>query len=178
MFPEKVGTLETEATIKASIAKNMLDFFNKNKDVDLKTKELQSHDQCYKTFTRGFSVVVREGIFVVPDEQVTQVEFQEQGDYESVKNYVEEHIIRNKTAAAMGVLLSLCGLRINDSRCRHRLKQRLMKDFLERFLFILLGKESPALALDSSLSLIVVNFKENSGCTMKAAEYLREEFIK
>ena len=153
-------------------------FFNKNKDVDLKAKELQSHDECYKTFTRGFSVVVREGIFVVPDGQVTQVEFQEQGDYESVKNYVEEHIIRNKTAAAMGVLLSLYGLRINDSRYRHRLKHRLMKDFLERFLFILLGKESPALALDSSLSLIVVNFKEKSGCTMKAAEYLRGEFIK
>ena len=32
-------------------------FFNKNKDVDLTTKELQSHDECYQTFTRGFSVV-------------------------------------------------------------------------------------------------------------------------
>ena len=117
-------------------------FFNKNKDVDLKAKELQSHDECYKTFTRGFSVVVSEGIFVVPDEQVTQVEFQEQGDYESVKNYVEEHVIRNKTATAMGVLLSLYGLRINDSRYRHRLKQRLMKDFLERFLFIYYWKKN------------------------------------
>ena len=155
----------------------MSNFFNKNKDVDFIAKELQSHDECYKTFTRGFSVVLREGQLVVPDEQATQVVFQEQGDYELVRNYVEKHIFGNKTEVSMGVLHSWYGLRINDSRYRHMLKQQLMKDFPECFLFISMGKKSLELLLDSSLPLTEVNFKDKTGCIINAAEYLQEEII-
>ena len=97
--------------------------------------------------------------------------------YESVKNYVDEHIFGNKTAVLMGVLNSLYGLRINDSRYRHKLKQRSMKDFPERFLFILAGKKSPESVFDHSLSLSESNFKDKNGSIMKAAEYLREEIL-
>ena len=73
----------------------------------------------------------------------------------------------------MGILLSLYGLRTNDSRYRHchKLKQRLMKDFPESFLFISVGKKSPELVLDSSLPLTVVKFNDKTGCIIKAAEY-------
>ena len=65
-------------------------------------------------------LVIREGQLIVPDEQATQVESQRQGDYESITNYVEEHIFRNKSAFSMGVLHSLYGRRINDSRYRQK----------------------------------------------------------
>ena len=73
----KVVTLEAEATIKAASAKNIREFFNKNKDVDLIAKDIQSHDECYKTFTRGFSIVFREEKLAVHDEQATQMVSQE-----------------------------------------------------------------------------------------------------
>ena len=65
-------------------------------------------------------LVIREGQLIVPDEQATQVESQRQGDYESITNYVEEHIFRNKSSFSMGVLHSLYGRRINDSRYRQK----------------------------------------------------------
>lgn len=77
----------------------------------------------------------------------------------------------------MGVLHSLHGLRIIDSRYCHKLKQRLMKDFPESFFFMSVGKKPPELVLDFSLPLTGVNFKDKTGCIVKATEYLREEII-
>ena len=103
-------------------------FFNKNKDVDLTTKELQSHDECYQTFTRGFSVAFREGQLVVPEEQATQVEPQEEGCYESLKNYVagleltfQRCIVKNTCEILLVLVSPKCTpwLSQRDRKCRN-----------------------------------------------------------
>ena len=53
ILPEKVVTIEADVNINAASAKNMRDFLNKNKDLDVIAKQLQSHDKCCKLFTCG-----------------------------------------------------------------------------------------------------------------------------
>ena len=69
----------------------------------------------------------------------------------------------------MGVLHSLYGRRINDSRYRQKW---LMKDSQNVFLFLLVEKKPPKLVLDCSLPLTEENVKDKTGYMIKAARYL------
>ena len=69
----------------------------------------------------------------------------------------------------MGVLHSLYGRRINDSRYRQKW---LLKDSQNVFLFLSVEKKSSKLVLDCSLPLTGVNVKDKTGYMIKAARYL------
>lgn len=83
-------------------------------------EQIKYHQSCYRTFTRKQSndgqqtPTLHAAYSVAPD-------VQSQGDYESVKEYIEEYVFQHKQTVSISVLQSLYGLR-QDSRYRSKLK--------------------------------------------------------
>ena len=141
------------------------------KDTDLVAKELRYHPSCYRNYTRDFneSEIQRKEQELFPNS--TSGEFQRQGDYESVKEYITKHVLEEQQAVSLSVLQTIYGLD-NDTRYRSKLKSRIVKDFPTELTFMSVGRKEPEILVSSSIA-----DRDKEGCIIKCAEYLHEEII-
>ena len=154
----------------------MPEFYIANKDEDLIAKELQYHQSCYRSFTRGFSQNYREGASKEPESRELTEETNT-GDFESVKEYIRRQIFELKQAVSMTILHSIYGLNVDDTRYRSKLKTRILREFSDRLTFFTVHAHKPEIVFDSTLPAHEIDFQNKNGCIMKAADYLREEIL-
>ena len=149
----------------------MPSFYCENKNEDLTARELKCHRSCYNKFR--LSSVMFDGI----SDNSASREYQEEGNYNSVTDYVIKHILNEKKAVSIAVLHTIYGLKPNDTRYRSKLKSRLKKDF-PTLSFLNIGRNSPDIVIDGSTEFDEIAFNDKEGCLIKAAEYLRNDIIK
>ena len=175
-----VTTKKAEITIKAAAKEKMASFYYENKYVDLIAKELQYHEPCYSNFTVGYSELFRENIESsrpVESSNSATDDVQQQGDYASVQQYINDYVLEENQAVSMGVLHSIYDLHVGDSRYRAKLKTRIANDFKERITFISTANNLPDMIINASTPTTEIAFQDKNGCIIKAAEYLRSDIL-
>ena len=173
---QKLVTYDAENTIKSAAKDKMPEFYIANKDEDLIAKELQYHQSCYRSFTRGFSQNYREGASKEPESREITEETNT-GNFESVKEYIRRHIFELKQAVSMTTLHRIYGLNVDDTRYISKLKTRILREFSDRLTFFTVHAHKPEIVFDSTLPAHEIDFQNKNGCIMKAADYLREEIL-
>ena len=118
-YPHLIKTKIGEVSIKLAAKERMPSFYYENKDEDLIAQELKCHRSCYNKF-RLSSVRFDD----ISDNSESR-EYQEEGNYNSVTDYVTKHILNEKKAVSIAVLYTIYGLKPNDTRYRSKLKSRL-----------------------------------------------------
>ena len=149
----------------------MPSFFYENKDEDLIARELKCHRSCYNKFR--LSSVRFDDI----SHNTESREYQEEGNYNSLTDYVTKHILNVEKVVSVAVLHTIYGLKPNDTRYRSKLKSRLKKDF-PTLSFLNIGRNSPDVVIDGSAEFDEITFNDKEGCLIKATEYLRNDIIK
>ena len=149
----------------------MPSFYYEKKDKDLIARGFKCHRSCYNKF-RLISVRFDD----ISDNSESR-EYQEEGNYNSVTDYVNKHILREKRAVSIAVLHTTYGLKPNDTRYRSKLKSRLKKEF-PTLSFLNIGRNSPDVVMEGSAEFDEITFNDKEGCLIKAAEYLRNGIIK
>eukprot|EP00794_Sanderia_malayensis_P000996 gene996-312_t len=101
---------------------------------DLIAKEFKMHPNCYKDYTRVCSRQVPTASQSLAEGDSDNHE--EKTDYESVCNFVDKHIINGNQSVSLKVLTEMYGLNKEDNRLRGKVKQRLLKTFGEKIIFV------------------------------------------
>ena len=170
-YPHLIKTKIGEVSIKLAAEEKMPSFYYENKDEDLIPRELKCRRSCYNKF-RLSSVRFDD----ISDNSESR-EYQEEGNYNSVTDYVNKHILKEKRAVSIAVLHTTYGLKPNDTRYRSKLKSRLKKEF-PTLSFLNIGRNSPDVVMEGSAEFDEITFNDKEGCLIKAAEYLRNGIIK
>ena len=77
----------------------------------------------------------------------------------------------------MGILHTVYGLHVGDTRYRSKLKVHIKNEFKDKPTFLDVGNNVPEILIDSSIPASEVSFKDKTGCIIKTAEYLRAEIL-
>ena len=170
-YPHLIKTKIGEVSIKLAAKEKMPSFYYENKDGDLIAQELKCHRSCYNKFR------LSSARFDDISDNSESREYQEEGNYNSVTDYVTKHILNEKKAVSIAVLYTIYGLKPNDTRYRSKLKSQLKKDF-PTLSFLNIGRNSPDVVIDGSAEFDEISFNDKEGCHIKAAEYLRNDIIK
>ena len=127
-------------------------FYRKNKAIDLISSELRLHESCYKTFTYGYSNSFTEKKLDLPllNKSQSEEDLQEQGNYEDVKQYINQHVLIHRNAVSLNVLHTIYRLHPDDRRYRLKLKNRIMKDFKEKVAILTSEKKMSDIVVDAS----------------------------
>ena len=130
---------------------------------------------CFNTFTYGYGIRKKCQLdnSVWYKGKAAQSTYQ-QGDFQSVKDYINEHVKTKREPVSMTTLHTVYGIGVSDSRYRSKLKTRIKIQFGENVIFCSFGRNSPDIVVRLSLSLSEVTFQDRDGCIIKAAEYLRK----
>ena len=106
----------TEETIKeAAELRNDEDVLRDIRDVDLLAKEFQVRDKCQLDYT-GKRDSIENG----------EKDIQTFGNFDAVKNFLEDHVLKNNQAASMSLINDLyADDRDGDTRYRSKLKQKI-----------------------------------------------------
>ena len=142
----------------------MPSFYYEKKDKDLIARGFKCHRSCYNKF-RLISVRFDN----ISDNSESR-EYQEEGNYNSVTDYVTKRILNEEKAVSIAALHTIYGLKPNGTRYRSKLKSRLKKDF-PTLDFLNIGRNSPEVVIDGSAEFDEIIFKDKEGCLIKAAEY-------
>ena len=170
-YPHLIKTKIGEVSIKLVAKEKIPSFYHENKNEDLIVRELKCHRLCYNKFR--LSSVRFDDISNNSESR----EYQEEGNYNSVTNYVTKHILNEKKTVLIAALHTIYGLKPNDARCRSKLKSRLKKYF-PTLSFLNIGRNSPDIVIDGSAEFDEITFNDKEGYLIKAAEYLRNDIIK
>ena len=103
----------TEETIKeAAELRNDEDVLHHIRDVDLLAKEFQVHNKCRLDYTRK-----RDSI------ENGERDIQTFGNFDAVKNFLEDHVLKNNQTASMSLIHDLyADDHDGDTRYRSKLK--------------------------------------------------------
>ena len=95
-----------EQTIRLAAEHKLPLFYRKNKAIDLISNELRFHESCYKTFTYGYSNSFTEKKLDLPllNNSQSEEDLQEQGNYEDMKQYMNQHVLTDGNAVSLKVL--------------------------------------------------------------------------
>ena len=142
-----------EKKIKTAAETKNKKLYNEIKSLDLIAKEFKVHKHCYQQFTSGFasgsrSLTMNES---GPYDSTTQV--YDKGEFEVVKEFVENEVIEHGKAVSMKTLHDLYKLGVCDTRYRSKLKQRLQNHFNETISFLSPSKSNLAEVVSGMYSL-------------------------
>ena len=94
-------------------------FYHENKDEGLIARQLKCHQSCYNKFS--LSSVRFDDI----SDNSEAREYQEEGNYNFVTDYVNKHLLNKKKTVSVALLHTIYGLKLNDTRYHSKLKSRL-----------------------------------------------------
>ena len=134
---------------------------------DLLAKEFQVHDKCRLDYTRK-----RDSI------ENGEKDIQTFGKFDAVKNFLEDHVLKNNQAASMPLIHDLyADDHDGDTRYRRKLKQKIVEAFPEKLLFLTLDGKRPQVVVSSE----GIYSKNMMGCNeallQEAAKYLQSEAL-
>ena len=113
--PKTICTENAAQTVKdAAESKEDQTLYFKIKDADLIANEFKYHESCYKEYTRKEKSSVKN----VENERSL-------GDFDRVKQYIEEKILAQNQAISIRVLHDLFGVHTEDTKYRSKLKARI-----------------------------------------------------
>ena len=147
-------------SIKLAAKEKMKSFYYENKDEDLIPRELKCRRSCYNKF-RLSSVRFDD----ISDNSEFR-EYQEEGNYNSVTDYVNKHILNEKRPVSIAVLHTKYGLKPKDIRYRSKLKSRLKKDF-PTLSFLNIGRNSPDVVIEGSAEFDGINLMIKKNASLK-----------
>ena len=138
-----------------------------DEDVLLLAKQFQVHDKCRLDYTRK-----RDSI------ENGEKDIQTFGNFDAVKNFLEDHVLKNNQAASMSLIHDLYADDHNgDARYRSKLKQKIVEAFPEKLLFLTIDGKSPQVVVSSE----GIYSKNMMGCNeallQEAAKYLQSEVL-
>ena len=164
-YPHLIKTKIGDVSVKLAAKEKMPSFYYENKDEDLIARELKCHRSCYNKFrlsSVGFDDISDNADFR---------EYQWESNYNSVTDYVTEHILNEKRAVSIAVLHTIYGLKPNDTSYHSKLKSRLKKDF-PTLSFLNIGRNSPDVVIDGAAEFDEITFNDKEGCLTKAENLL------
>ena len=147
-------------SIKLAAKEKMKSFYYENKDEDLIPRELKCRRSCYNKL-RLSSVRFDD----ISDNSEFR-EYQEEGNYNSVTDYVNKHILNEKRPVSIAVLHTKYGLKPKDIRYRSKLKSRLKKDF-PTLSFLNIGRNSPDVVIEGSAEFDGINLMIKKNASLK-----------
>ena len=88
-------TKDGEQIIRLAAEHKLPLFYRKNNAVDVISSERRFHESCYKTVTHGYRNSFTEKKLDLPllNKLQSEGDLQEQGNYEDVKQYVNQHVL-------------------------------------------------------------------------------------
>ena len=158
----------TEETIKeAAELRNDKDVLRDIRDVDLLAKEFQVHDKCRLDYTRKHDSI-----------ENGEKDIQTFGNFDAVKNFLEDHVLKNNQAASMSLIHDLyADDHDGDTRYRSKLKQKIVEAFPEKLLFLTIDGKSLQVVVSSE----GIYSKNMIGCNeallQEAAKYLQSKVL-
>ena len=158
----------TEETIKeAAELRNDEDVLRDIRDVDLLAKQFQMHDKCRLDYTRK-----RDSI------ENGEKDIQTFGNFDAVKNFLEDHVLKNTQAASMPLIHDLyADDHDGDTRYCSTLKQKIVEAFPEKLLCLTIDGKRPQVVVSSD----GIYSKNMMGCNeallQEAAKYLQSEVL-
>ena len=125
------------------------------------------HDKCRLDYTRK-----RDSI------ENGEKDIQTFGNFDAVKNFLEDHVLKNNQAASMSLIHDLyADDHDGDTRYRSKLKQKIVEAFPEKLLFLTIDGKSPQVVVSSE----GIYSKNMMGCNeallQEAAKYLQSEVL-
>jgi len=144
--PYKITTIDAQRTIKAAARVKDEKLYAEIQHLDLIAKEFKVHMHCYQNFTRGYS----EGSAISTSSSTSSSTSYDRGDFETVKEYIQNEVLLHGKAVAMKYLHQLYGLSVDDSRYRNKLKERIKTLFGDELLFLIpsIGKGEIVVAMN------------------------------
>ena len=108
----------------------------------------------------------------------TEEDLQEQGNCEDVEQYINQHVFTDRNTVFLNNLHAICGLHPDDWRYQLKLKNRIIKDFIEKVAIYTSEKKMSDIVVDASALPTEISFEDKEGCIIKAAEYLKNDVLK
>ena len=106
---------------------------------------------------------------------------EEKTDFESVWNFVQEHIINGNQSVSLKVLTEMYGFDKEDNRLRGKVKQRLLNTFGERVVFVSVSYHEAQLVIsnDALSQTTLASFVRGSSnfILKEAASIIRSEIM-
>ena len=124
--------MNAQSAIKSAAKQKDPELYSQIESLDLIAKEFQVHQVCYQQFTHGYSAAT---VSSPTAPSVTSTVY-EKSNFLEVKEYVEDVVIRQQTPVSIKILHQIYGLGVGDSRYRSKLKQRLVKEFSNKIVFL------------------------------------------
>ena len=172
--PYTITTQNAENTIKAAVKDKDETLYINIKDLDLIAKEFKVHSHCYQQYTNGYAFGSRSSTSSSVQDMATNNCYN-CGNFEQVKEYVEDKVLGLGNAVSMNILHEIYGLEVGDNRYRNKLKVRLKDDFKEKISFVAVSHETAEVVIPSYF-LDGAFLNDSRVTTIKnAAKYLREE---
>ena len=154
-----VLTKEGETTIKSACKEKLSSHYLEIEVTDVIARELKYHKPCFNIFTYRYNIrkkcqLGNSGLYKGKAAQSTY----EQGDFQSVIDYINEHVRKKREPVSMTTLHTICGIGVSDSRYRSKLKTRIKNQFGGNVIFCSVGRNSPDIVVRSLLSLSEMTF--------------------
>ena len=166
-FPITVCTVKAVQTIKeAAESKEDQSLFFEIKDADLIAREFKYHESCYKEYTRKNKSSVK------PVENERSV-----GDFDRVKECVEEKILSQNQAISMHILHDQFGAHTKDTRYRSKLKAKIQATFPGKLHFLTVDANTPEVVISADAIISHTLVKDREHLLRQAAECLREDIL-
>ena len=138
----------------------------------LMEKEIMTHDDCYREYTRCLNENSKEENLSSPDD-VT-------GDFEAVREFINDNILHCNNAVSMVTLHNLyktgCD-NVNARTYRSKLKNRIKSEFGNQLLFLTINSTTPQVVVSSEGISNNTILKNKGEIVKECAKQLRQEIL-
>jgi len=175
VVPYKIVTKDAQNSIKAAAKTKNNQLHAEIESLDLIAKEFKVHAHCYKSFTRGFekNSIQTSNIDLTPS--IPKTSAYDNGNFDGVVQHVIDKIIKTGKWVSMKTLHEIYGLSIEDTRYRWKLKQKLIKHFNDKIVFLTYDHNKPEVV--ASKDFMEVNDTNKIFTIKHAAKLIKEEII-
>ena len=160
-MPLMIKTKDAEATIKNILKERNPELYGRIKDEDLLAAEFRNHSHCHRKFTRQWTNEPK-GVY-------------DKGNFDAISNFIMKEIVEGGRIVPINeltALYGLCDLSNIKTSYENLLKQRIVKQFVERI--VILSTESKQCYI-ARKEFNKENPDHRKEIIEKAATYLRED---
>ncbi|XP_066931362.1 uncharacterized protein [Clytia hemisphaerica] len=181
VFPFKIKTQQCAESIKAAAKAKSEDLYYEIHLLDLVAREFKMHDHCRKKFLKGFGEVTRDNNERnIASQQSSRIDENEisKTDFTSLKLYIERNLIAESKVVSMKILQSIYGDNSDDRKARARLKEKILKEFPDKLIFVQPGQKCPEVVFSKCIfDKKLMPSLDHESNVVSVAKQLREDII-
>ena len=166
---------------KAAIINNDLDMQKLVTDENLREREFQLHDKCYRDYTKGCRYTESDTVASISSESRESENEGNPDRFADVVLFVKTSVIGSGRTCSMEVLTEIFGKDPKDREHRRQLKDKLLKEFEDELLFLDVTYHLPQIVMHKSCvnnNTILSHMKENKRYAItEAARFIRVEIL-